>query len=137
MLATPENGNYLDQLARANHPEDVSYHSIITEENILTYGWEEIKKDWGHIRGKDFSNTDLANLLLDLARNGLGKLDKIADQFTAMKFRGDGVVSKHSQNMNNIHAFQHNEALNARITHLKAEHGSSEMKGAILDALYP
>ena len=136
MLTNPESGNYLDLLSRADHPADITYHSIITEENILTYGWTELRNDWGKVAGNDFSNTDLMNMFLDLGRNGLGKLDKISDQFTSMKFRGDGVVSKHSQNINNIHAFQNSDALNAGITHLKSEHGSSEMKGAILDALY-
>lgn len=135
MLAEPENGNYLDELSKANHPADIHYHCIITEENILNYDWGKLKKDFSSISSGNFSGTMLADNLLDLARNGLGKLDKISEQFSSLKFRGDGVVSKFSQDLNNTAAFKGNPLLSASCTHLETDHGGPEIKTAILHTL--
>jgi triacylglycerol esterase/lipase EstA (alpha/beta hydrolase family) len=135
MLAEPESGNYLDQLAKANYPADIQYHCIITEENILNYNWKKLKQDFGVIKSGDYNNTAIADNLLDLARNGLGKLDKISSQFSALKFRGDGVVSKHSQNLNNITAFKVSPLLTATTTELESDHGNPAIKNAILETL--
>jgi len=135
MLAEPENDNYLDSLSKANYPYDINYHCIITEENILNYSFQKLKSDYHFIKSGDFSNTAIADNLLDLARNGLGKLDKITAQFTSLKFRGDGVVSNFSQNLNNTVAFKNNSELNAGITHLEADHGGQAITKAILENL--
>lgn len=135
MLAEPENGNYLDQLSKSPYPTDITYHCIITEENILNYDWQKLKKDFGVIKSGNFTNTAIADNLLDLARNGLGKLDKISSQFSSLKFRGDGVVSKFSQDLNNIAAFKNNPQLTASCTHLESDHGNPAIKTAILHTL--
>lgn len=135
MLAEPENGNYLDQLAKSPYPTDITYHCIITEENILNYDWQKLKKDFSVIQSGNFTNTAIADNLLDLARNGLGKLDKISSQFSSLKFRGDGVVSKFSQDLNNIAAFKNNPHLTASTTHLESDHGNPAIKTAILHTL--
>tara|TARA_B110000908_G_scaffold42184_1_gene51274 strand:+ start:4031 stop:5170 length:1140 start_codon:yes stop_codon:yes gene_type:complete len=135
MLAEPENGNYLDQLAKAHHPTDIHYHCIITEENILNYNWQKLKKDFSFIQSGNFTNTAIADNLLDLARNGIGKLDKISSQSSSLKFRGDGVVSKHSQDLNNIAAFKTNPLLSATCTHLESDHGNSAIKTTIVSHL--
>ena len=135
MLAEPENGNYLDTLSRAEYPTDVKYHCIITEENILNYSFQKLKADYSFIKSGDFTNTAIADNLLDLARNGLGKLDKITAQFTSLKFRGDGVVSNFSQNLNNTYSFQNNSDLSASLTHLEADHGGPMITSAIIDNL--
>ena len=132
MLAEPANDNYLDQLSKSEYPTDVNYHCIITEENILNYSLQKLKNDYHFIKSGDFTNTAIADNLLDLARNGLGKLDKITSQFTSLKFRGDGVVSNFSQNMNNTYSFKTNPELNANITHLQADHGGPTITKAIL-----
>ncbi len=135
MLAEPEDGNYLDVLSRANYPTDIHYHCIITEENILNYSFQKLKTDYSFIKSGDFSNTVIADNLLDLARNGIGKLDKITSQFKALKFRGDGVVSSFSQDINNTQAFLNNNDLNATTTNLEADHGGPAITSAILDNL--
>ncbi len=135
MLAEPEQGNYLDQLSKAPHPADIDYHCIITEENILNYNWRKFKSDFGEIKSGNFNSTAIADNLLDLARNGLGKLNKISSQFSELKFRGDGVVSQHSQDLNNISTFQTNPLLHASCTLLESDHGNPAIKAAILDCL--
>ncbi len=135
MLAEPENGNYLDQLSKANYPADIDYHCIITEENILNYNWRKLKSDFGEIKSGNFNDTAIADNLLDLARNGLGKLDKISSDFSLLKFRGDGVVSKHSQDLNNIDTFQANPLLRANRIHLESDHGNPAIRNAILETL--
>lgn len=135
MLAEPENDNYLDQLAKAPHPANIDYHCIITEESILNYNWRKLKTDFGEIKSGNFKDTAIADNLLDLARNGLGKLDKISSDFSSLKFRGDGVVSKHSQDLNNIASFQTNPLLRASCIHLESDHGNPAIKDAILETL--
>ncbi|MGJ8657039.1 MAG: alpha/beta fold hydrolase [Akkermansiaceae bacterium] len=137
MLAEPENGNYLDQLANSPYPTDITYHCIITEENILNYDWHKLKKDFSVIQSGNFTNTAIADNLLDLARNGLGKLDKISSplNLSSPKFRGDGVVSKFSQDLNNIASFKNNPHLTASCTHLESDHGNPAIKTAILQTL--
>jgi triacylglycerol esterase/lipase EstA (alpha/beta hydrolase family) len=135
MLAEPENGNYLDQLAKAHYPADIDYHCIITEENILNYNWRKLKTDFDEIKSGNFKDTAIADNLLDLARNGLGKLDKISSDFSSLKFRGDGVVSKHSQDLNNIAAFKTSPLLRANCIYLESDHGNPAIKAAILETL--
>lgn len=135
MLAEPQNGNYLDLLSKSSYPTDIKYHCIITEENILNYDWQKLKNDFAVIKSGNFTNTAIADNLLDLARNGIGKLDKISSQFSSLKFRGDGVVSKFSQDLNNIAAFKNNPSLSASCTHLESDHGNPAIKTAILHTL--
>jgi len=135
MLAEPEDGNYLDVLANATYPTDIKYHCVITEENIKNYSWQKLKNDFRVIREGDFTTTALADSLLDLARNGLGKLDDLKLDFKTIRFRGDGVVSKFSQNLNNIPSFKNNSELRSSIEVIEADHGNPEIKSAILDYL--
>jgi len=135
MLAEPENGNYLDTLSKAPHPTNITYHCIMTEENILNYDLQKLKHDFDFIRSGDFTSTTLADNLLDLARNALGKLDNLSSKLTKLKFHGDGVVSKHSQNLNNIAAFQNNSNLTSTTTELISDHGNPAITNAILKTL--
>lgn len=136
MLAEPEHGNYLDNLSKSPHPTDVHYSCIITEESILNYNWQKLKSDFSTIKSGNFTNTSIADNLLDLARNGLGRLDKISSQFSSLKFRGDGVVSKFSQNINNTESFKNNTSIHASIIQLESDHGGASMKSAIMKSLY-
>lgn len=135
MLAEPENDNYLDRLNQANHPSDIQYHCIITEENIINYNWQKLKQDFYTIKEGNFSSSNMATNLLDLARNCLGNVDNSKVTPSVKTFRGDGVVSIFSQNLNNISAFQNNSSLSASITHLDTNHGSPDIKSAIVDSL--
>ncbi len=135
MLARPESGNYLDELSSAPHPSDLRYHCIITEENIFNYDVSSLKSDFAKLKKGNLSQMDLATTILDLGRFGLGKLDKISEQFSSQKFRGDGVVSRFSQDLNNIASFKNDTKLTASTTHLETQHGGPEICTAIIQAL--
>jgi len=135
MLARPEGGNYLAALSSAPHPHDLCYHCIITEENIFNYNVQSLKDDFAKLKRGELSQMDLATTVLDLGRTGLGKLDKISEQFSSLKFRGDGVVSEFSQDLNNSEAFKNDDKLSAETTLLKTRHGGQEILEAIMDVI--
>lgn len=135
MLARPQTGNYLHSLSSAPHPNDLKYHCIITEENIFNYDTNSLKNDFIKLKNGDLSHTELATTVMDLGRTGLGKLDKISEQFSAIKFRGDGVVSQFSQDLNNTDIFKSDHKLTATVTRLKTRHGGPEILSAIMEVI--
>lgn len=132
MLMPPTGDNYLSQLNKRPHPTDISYHSVITEENLLTYHFHEVKQDWEKMKKKQFKNTNLTAASVDVLRHSIGKIGELSDAIEKNHFRGDGIVSCHSQNMNHIEAFQNDTNLNSGVSQIETSHLTTYIRAEIL-----
>ena len=135
MLAPPFDDNYLAQLNKRPHPETIDYHSIVTEENILTYQWQEAMEDWEKLKDFDFKSASISIAALDLLRHTVGKMDKLKKAVGTKTFRGDGVVSCLSQDMNQIEAFKNSEKLKATVHKVESSHMAARVQKELMTLL--
>jgi len=135
MLLPPRDSNYLYQLNRKSHPQDVDYHCVLTEENVMTYHWSELGRDWEKIRKKKLHDSRLVIATADFTRQVIGKLSMMQKEFKQSRFRGDGVVALSSQNLNNIHAFENSDKLSATTTKVESVHAGSSVRSVLADLL--
>lgn len=120
MLEPPSEGNYLERLNSRPHPQDIRYTCVITCKHFGNYLLGDIAEDWRNYRRGSCQNSRFWMALSDAGRASLSLATGIRN------LAGDGAVSKTSQNLNEIPAFQGDAAPKAEIVEVNAGHQDEE-----------